>query len=182
LLPRIWGKKMIEWRSVEEFDGYYEISSNGEVKSLGRWVKGKGNSQQWRDGRILTPIKDTKNGYFQVGLCIDRKISTRFVHRLLGIAFIPNPLNLPQINHKDGNKNNNDLNNLEWCTHQENIKHSRDVLKKCIGEDNGNAKLTNEQVKEIRKIEGTLKYKANKYNVSISCIHRVMTGEVYPNV
>lgn len=93
------------WKSIKGYEGFYEISNYGEIKSLYNY-RGKNN--------ILKPR--LKKGYYQIGL---RKNGIRkwyAIHRLTAIAFIPNPNNLPQINHKDENKLNNKIDNLEWCT------------------------------------------------------------------
>lgn len=70
----------------------------------------------------LKPV--IKQGYWAVKMRVDRKQKWETIHRLLSKAFIPNPDNLPFVNHKDGNKLNNELSNLEWCTHQENMRHA----------------------------------------------------------
>ena len=88
----------------------YEVSTLGNVRNIG-------------SGRVLRPIK-TKNGYLQVNLCKDGKHFMRYVHRLIASVFIPNPDNKPCVNHIDGDKHNNRVENLEWCSHSENMKHA----------------------------------------------------------
>ena len=112
------------------------------------------------------------------------------LHRLMAKTFLPNPLNKPQVNHIDGNKANNCLANLEWCTASENIKHAYkiglyDKLKTLWkGENNANAKLNEQQVREIRAIGRTMSQIdiANKYNVSRSLISLILNNKIWPNV
>lgn len=103
------------WKTVKGFEGFYEVSSLGRVKSLGN-----GNSNNSKE-RILKPVKC--NGYLRVPLWKDGKPKNFSVHRLVANAFIPNPLNLPQVNHKDENKENNCVDNLEWCTQKYNVNY-----------------------------------------------------------
>lgn len=99
------------WKDIPEYEGLYQVSNLGRVKSFKR----NGNSKD----RILKPSKN-RCGYLQVILYKNRKTKTFTVHRLVALAFISNTLNLPCINHKDENKENNHVNNLEWCTHEYN--------------------------------------------------------------
>lgn len=96
-----------EWRQVKGYEGLYEISSFGRVKSLNYHQTGK-------EG-ILLPRKD-KDGYFYINLYKDKKRTTKKVHRLVAEAFIPNPENLPCINHKGENPSKNFVWQLEWCS------------------------------------------------------------------
>ena len=107
---------MIEeiWRPIEGYEGLYEVSNTGQVRSLNRYVKGKGKSYRLQKGKMLSPIKN-KDGYLQVNLCCNGKNKMFLVHRLSAQAFLPNPDNLPEINHKDEDKTNNIVDNLEWC-------------------------------------------------------------------
>jgi hypothetical protein len=109
------------------------------------------------------------------------------VHRLIAEAFIPNPEDKPQVNHKDGNKSNNNLGNLEWCTCSENMKHACEnglttntFYKHEKREGNPNSKLTKEQVSEIREKYVPRKYPvsrlAEEYSVSSSCIQHILNG------
>ena len=107
------------WRPVKGFEGLYEVSSHGRVRSLDHYVecdtKAGYHLKQFFKGKILVPKKD-KNQYLFVALSVNRKIKAARIHRLVAEAFIPNPDNLPCINHKDENKQNNLPSNLEWCT------------------------------------------------------------------
>lgn len=108
------------WKDIEGYEGLYQISNLGNVKG----IKRKGSS-----GCKLRPAL-RKDGYMQVSLRKEGKDSSYLVHRLVAIAFLPMTNEKNQVNHKDGNRTNNILENLEWCTPQENTLHSHDVLKK----------------------------------------------------
>lgn len=97
------------FKDIEGYEGYYQISNLGRVKSLG-----KGNSNNSKE-KILILGKDG-GGYAKTTLYKDGKQKIFKVHRLVAKAFIPNPNNLPCVNHRDENKNNNCVDNLEWCT------------------------------------------------------------------
>lgn len=109
---------MEEWRTIKGYEGLYEVSSYGRVRSLDRYVKSGYESYRLHKGKVLSPIIAT-NGYLFVGLQ-GRRLS---VHRLVAKAFIPNPDNLPEVNHKDEDKTNNVVDNLEWCDHSYNINY-----------------------------------------------------------
>lgn len=107
-----------EWRDIQEYEGLYQVSSLGRVKSLG-----KGNSNNSKE-KILKLDKNYK-GYLQINLYKDGKLKHYRVHRLVANAFIPNPNNYEEINHKDENKENNCVENLEWCNRQYNAEYSK---------------------------------------------------------
>lgn len=94
-----------------------------EIKETNYSVSNLGNVKNHKRNRVLTPIRD-KDGYLAVKLCIQGKEYRRLIHRLVAIAFIKNPDNLPQIKHKDKNPANNNVTNLEWCTNQYNSEYS----------------------------------------------------------
>lgn len=105
-----------EWRPVKGFEGKYEVSNIGRVKSLGRFL----TDGRYHAERILSLPDDN---YVTASLWANNKECNKLVHRLVAEAFIPNPDNLPEVNHKDSNPKNNRVSNLEWVTSQENTKH-----------------------------------------------------------
>lgn len=114
------------WKPVVGYEELYEVSSMGKIKSLN-------NRSNHKKEKILKPIKD-KDGYLRICLCKNNKKKIKAIHRLVAEAFISNPNNKPVINHKDGIKYNNNVNNLEWCTISENSKHAYDNRLRIISE------------------------------------------------
>ena len=105
---------MEEWKSIPGYEGLYEVSNLGRVRSVDRYVKYLNGMIHLHKGKVLSPgIRS--DGYLQVSLCCNGKYKTIAVHRLVAQAFIENPDNLPEINHKDEDKTNNSVDNLEWC-------------------------------------------------------------------
>lgn len=102
------------WRSVNGFEGFYEVSNLGNVRTISHYSNYKGNSQRLIKGRIKKKCTD-KDGYLVVSLYKGKEKKLRRVHRLVAEAFIENKNNLPQVNHKDEQKTNNAVTNLEWC-------------------------------------------------------------------
>ena len=113
------------WKDVEGYEGLYQVSNLGNVKSIPRVIKSslKHQNKVLRKGRLLKQSLN-HNGYPQIVLKILGKCYCKRVHRLVAEVFIPNPNNYPQINHIDGNKLNNKVSNLEWCTAKQNIIHA----------------------------------------------------------
>ena len=101
-----------QWKPIERFNGEYMISSHGRVRSLKR------------HGDRIMPQTIQRKGYYAVTFWMNNKAYCRKVHRLVIEAFTPNPDSLPCINHIDGNKLNNHVSNLEWCTYQANMQHA----------------------------------------------------------
>lgn len=110
------------WKDIDGYVGIYQVSNIGNVRSLQREEFKCRQGYRVRKGRELKPTQDEK-GYLMVGLNKDGKRIMRRVHRLVATAFIPNHDNLPQVNHKDENKHNNHVENLEWCTASYNINY-----------------------------------------------------------
>lgn len=107
------------WKDIKGYEGLYQISNLGNVKALTRKYNWRGTIRKTTEKILLPQL--TWNGYFRVIFKNNKKYR---VHRLVAEAFILNPLNLSQVNHIDGNKQNNCVDNLEWCTRSENIKHA----------------------------------------------------------
>lgn len=111
------------WKDISGFEGCYQVSNLGNVRSLDRYVESKGKPALHK-GVLMKPQVNHK-GYYSVILHKSSKPYTKLVHRLVATAFISNPNNLPQVNHKDTDKKNNYVSNLEWCTNQENQDHAK---------------------------------------------------------
>ena len=111
-----------EWRPIEGYEGLYEVSNTGRVRSVDRYIKNGHSSYRLHKGKVISLLKG-EYGYIQVNLYYNGKNYKKYVHRLVAQAFIPNPDNLPQINHKDEDKTNNRVDNLEWCTAKYNINY-----------------------------------------------------------
>jgi len=97
------------WKNVIDYEGIYQISNLGNLKNI-------------KTNKILK-VNNKKEKYLNVSLYKNGKQKTFYIHRLIALIFIPNPHKLPMINHIDGNKQNNDILNLEWCTNRENTSH-----------------------------------------------------------
>ena len=116
------------WHPCAGFETHYEVSNMGNVRSVERYVNnGHKNGLKKLPMRVLKPALG-KSGYLLVTFSVDNTQSSQNVHRLVARAFIFNEANKPQVNHKDGNKKNNAVDNLEWVTVSENGLHSFRVL------------------------------------------------------
>lgn len=176
-----------EWRDLQSIPNVI-VSNTGRVKT-------KPYEMKLEDGRVrhygekeLSILKDTSNGYQNVSIRMLGKTYHCKLHRLMAEAFIENPKNLPCINHKDGNKLNNNLRNLEWVSFSENRQHAvdnglvywSDIARECVGE--ASRKLEDKEICEIllERAKGeTLDNISKKHNVSCSIISRVCSGLYY---
>lgn len=147
-----------EWKAIEGYEGYYEVSSLGAVRSVPRTIRngktGKGSIRRI-SARIMKQHLSGKNrDYRSISLHRDCAPKTHNVHSLVAVAFVPNPENLPEVNHKDTNKDNNQADNLEWCTRQFNCRHAitNGVSSSLVGVDNICAVLTDEKVLLARRL------------------------------
>lgn len=179
---------MIEiWKNVKGYVGLYQVSNYGRVRSLDtKQVRSNGRvmCEFTVKGQILNPYftgRTTRNskGYLTVNL----KRKNKKVHRLVAEAFLENPNNYPMVNHKDGNTENNNVENLEWCTNLHNVRHAIKHGLKPSGENVYNHKLTQTQVNEIRNsyqkgVRGNgIKSLAKKYGVSDMTIRNILKNK-----
>lgn len=111
------------WKDIEEFKGLYQVSNLGRVRSIDRLITYRTGTKRLTKGTILT-IGQNKLGYQQVSLSKNDKMYSRRVHRLVANAFIKNTKNYKEVNHIDGNKKNNKVENLEWCNRSQNMQHA----------------------------------------------------------
>jgi len=116
------------WKDIKGYEGKYQISNLGRVKSLLEW-RGNKNLDKWVENpTILTPTNNG-HGYLIINLMDRCKRKNHYIHRLVAEAFLPNPFNKPVVNHKDYNRQNNRVDNLEWCSIKENVNYSVDNMK-----------------------------------------------------
>lgn len=173
------------WKLCPATNDKYEVSNKGEVRRIVGEVRNNVDGGMRKVGGNTLRPKTKSNGYLEVNLYIETQQSKMmYVHRLVIMAFVGEiPLGY-EVNHKDGNKANNHLSNLEMVTPSENRIHSTHVLgnKPPVfrGENHGNSKLTQKDVDEIRLLRGTgMFYKdiAAKFNVSITNIGHICRNE-----
>ena len=159
------------WKKIEGFENY-SVSDQGRVR--------RDNS-----GRILKPGKNIP-GYLMVSLYKNGKKYNKSIHRLVAEHFIPNPENRPEVNHRNAVKTDNRLENLEWSTRLENMKHAFEAgIISRVGEKNGTAKLTEFQVLEIRQLltQGlTQKAIGDLFGVHAVTISYIKSGRLWAHI
>lgn len=121
------------WKDIKGYEGLYQISNYGNVKSLERVIEDNKGSYIKKE-KILTPTINNR-GYYHIGLRNNSKTKYYYVHRLVAEAFIPNPNNYPIINHKDEDKTNNKVDNLEWCTPKYNANYGTAIQRRITTTD-----------------------------------------------
>lgn len=162
-----------EWRDIVGYS--YKVSSLGRVWS-------------YRSKKYLKPCAKGRPGltpYLSVTLYGRGKRRQAYVHRLVAEAFLQGAPTGCQINHIDGNKFNNSLNNLEWCTARENMKHAKLLgLHRVEGSENGRAKLTNKEVLAIRAIGSILSYRdiASLFNIGVTAVQEIITKKKWKHL
>lgn len=161
------------WRLVVGYEGLYMVSSYGRVMSVP--ITQERNNRTYHKSGTEIAHHDNGRGYRVLSLCRNGVQDQRTVHRLVAEAFIDNPKNLPEVNHKDGNKSNNEVKNLEWVTKSENVRHAITELD-AFG---FNRTLTEEQVIAIREDTRTEAEIGKEYGLSQRTINAIRTGKTY---
>lgn len=161
------------WKDITGYEEAYKISNYGNVYSK-------------HVNRILSP-ETNNNGYVYIRLWKNNKRKTFVIHRLVGKYFLHNPNNFPELNHIDGNKLNNKVDNLEWCDRSFNIKHSYDNNLRELpkGEINGNSKLKEHEVIKILKLlnnGSSVKQLSKIYKVSWECINNIKLNKSWKHI
>lgn len=161
------------WKDIPEYKGMYQASNLGRIRSLDRKITqlangGKTKFTYMKKGRILA--QGIQNGgYPIVSISVNAKRKICTVHRLVASAFIDNPNNYREVNHKDGNKSNNSIENLEWVKHSDNIKHSYRELKQ---------KRYNRPIKciETGVVYSSCKEASDKTGINVGSINHAVNG------
>lgn len=172
----------MKWRPVVGYESVYEVSNKGDIVRV-------------QTGHRLKP-SIAKNGYYVVALWDKNKGKSHYIHRMIAEAFIPNPKGFKTVNHKDGNKLNNDISNLEWCSYGRNNQHAYDTGLKTVSDNVRESakkraiqrnKLNQPRSKPIivSDLDGNIvgSYKSaneasKQLNISRSVIFRYMNGQV----
>lgn len=177
---------MEEWKGVKGYEGIYEVSTYGQIKSLDRMIFNKNKKYQKANGTLLK-FKKTKEGYYSCVLYNnERKKAYLLVHRVVAQNFISKTEEQIQVNHKNGVKTDNRVENLEWVTRKENIDHSIENGLTKIGSDSTSSKLKDNQVLEIRELFSSQKYSYSElgrmFNVDGAGIGRIIRGETWKHL
>ena len=178
------------WKDIKGYEGIYQVSNLGRVKALERtWYSGRNGCTKRTKPEHIMKYRLAKNtGYCLLKLVKNGVEKHVFVHRLVAETFIPNPNNLPEVNHIDGNKENNCVDNLEWCTEKENISHAiKNKLRIIDGCNNWQAKMSSEDVAFIRNNyqprdkEFGRKALAKRFGCNVSVISNILARKTYKN-
>jgi hypothetical protein len=174
------------WKDIKGYEGRYQVSNMGRVKSLPKEWLTHNNAIRKHNGIILKQFKTGRKNNQYNTVSLPKRY--RKVHQLVAENFIPNPLNKPQINHINGNKDDNSVNNLEWCTCIDNIRHAWDnnLNYALRGSTNGMAKITEDDVitiiTEHKKGHITMTSLAKKYGLTLTNVSYIIKRKTWKHV
>lgn len=178
------------WKDIKGYEGIYQVSNLGRVKALERvWYSGRNGCTKRTKPEHIMKYRLAKNtGYCLLKLVKNGVEKHVLVHRLVAETFIPNPNNLPEVNHIDGNKENNCVDNLEWCTEKENISHATENKLRVIdGCNNWQAKMSPKDIAFIRNNykprdkEFGRKALSKRFGCNVSVISNILARKTYKN-
>ena len=174
------------WKDIEEFEGRYQVSTLGRVKSMPKiWISGNRGTLRSK-GETIIKLSIDGGGYCQADLSINNKSKKHSVHRLVAKAFLPNPENKRCVNHINSDRADNRIENIEWATHSENTKHAvkSGTHYKGVGENHNCAKLTEKDVLAIRKLKGKLTQQeiSSRFNIGRRTIGKILNNELWTHI
>lgn len=159
----------IIWKKIENYPDYF-VNKKGEIKST-------------KQNKVKILKQNISNGYLIVGISRNNKSEKKRVHRLVARAFVKNKLKKDFVNHIDGNKTNNNYDNLEWCTSKENTAHGIKIgVINLIGENNKMSKLKSKDVLFIKEAKISAIKLSNKFKVSWSLIYKIKRNELWKHL
>lgn len=180
---------MEKWKDIPGYEGLYQVSTSGRVKATQRIILYRNGKIIHRKERILS-LANSYGQYYTVGLIKNKKHKTWNVHRLVAMTFIPNPNNLPCINHKDENKYNNLVDNLEWCSYSYNTKYNNSMRVRIDTRNHNQSRGCEKKVYQynlednlikvwdsVKSISRELGYKAS--NISSCCLNKQYRKTAY---
>lgn len=174
------------WKPVKNYEGFYEVSNFGKVRSLDRVFPTKKGVVKCTKGKVMNlTLKD--NGYKTVMLSVGGESKRFHVHRLVSEAFIYNSSRKPIVNHKNGIKADNNVKNLEWVTHRENVEHALKNNLTPVGMQCKYSKLTDEKILAIKRLyrlnPNFSKIKiAKKLKISDSTVHKIIRNKRWKHI
>ena len=174
------------WKDIQGYEGIYQISNYGRVLSLYRQVRCRGGAHRGKEQSLLKPCEDSA-GYLLVVLSDKGVKKSHRIHRLIATGFISNSYNYKCVNHIDGNKTNNSIDNLEWCTHLHNNVHALNTgLRVSLkGEDAVTSKLTDKKVLGIKFLLGEsipIRKIAALFSISQTSVFCIKSGKTWRHV
>lgn len=165
------------WKDIEEFKGYYQVSNFGHVRRIANYSN---QCAEWSHTPTILKARKHSNGYLRVMLSINNKHYDRYIHRLVAKAFLTNENEYKEINHKDGNKTNNYVSNLEWCDRSYNNKHAYSIglrtVKGCCGKHKKTVAQIDIKTKMIINIFDSIDYASQTMNCSHASITNCCVG------
>lgn len=176
------------WKDIDGYEGFYQVSNLGRVRSLDRLVTGCGRKGLQKAKGQIMKLQARKAGHLDVLLKKNGVEERCWVHRLVANAFIPNPTSLPIVNHIDSNPKNNEISNLEWCTQKHNVNHcvKEGRFNPRTGETSPFNKLKTEEVIEMRErfasSKVTYRQLAKDYKVCEGHVKNIITRKKWKHI